>query len=53
MAGGKTSEAIPSARLIIMAAYHWVAPAPSTEEASLLDYLQTDQMLEGSQMGTL
>ena len=33
-------RALPRARLVIMAAYHWVAPATRTEEASLLDYLQ-------------
>ena len=33
-------KAIPSSRLVIMAAYHWAAPAPSTGDASFLEYLQ-------------
>ena len=37
----KLLRSIPSCRLIIMAAYHYVSPSVSTEEASLMNYLQS------------
>ena len=33
-------RAVPKCRLVLMTAYHFLSPAPSTEEKSLLKYLQ-------------
>ena len=37
-------RAIPNCRLVLMVAYHIASPALSTEEASLMNYLQSREM---------